>query len=194
MKSFKSFIVEAKKDGVVFTFGRFNPMTIGHEKLINAVNKIARKNKFEPRIYPSRTHDNKRNPIPPKEKTAFLKKMFKQSKIVGSPDIKNPFDVVMALDREGFTRVIMVVGSDRVSEFKSRLGPFIEKETKITDFSVASAGDRDPDVGGVEGASGTKQREFVKMNDFESFKKGLPRGTSPRLAHDVFTIIKKNLK
>ena len=76
MKTFK----EARGDTAVFTFGRFNPPTTGHEKLIDA---LAREQK-EPRrsmyVYPSHSQNPKKDPLPHNKKVAYMKKMFPKYK------------------------------------------------------------------------------------------------------------------
>ena len=61
---------------VVFSFGRLNPPTIGHEKLANAVKLAAQKLGGEPRMYLSHTQDKKKNPLPYELKLKYAQAAF----------------------------------------------------------------------------------------------------------------------
>lgn len=180
-KSFSTFLTEETKE-VVFTFGRFNPPTSGHEKLINKVVSLAKGNNY--RIYASQSNDPKKNPLDYETKIKFMRKMFPKHgrNIILDKNVKNALDILTQLYDQGFTRVTMVVGSDRVNEFdaltnkyngvKARHG-FYNFENGI---KIVSAGERDPDAEDVSGMSASKMRAAAADNDFASFAKGLPSG------------------
>ena len=139
-----------KSKKIVFTFGRFNPPTTGHYLLASKVKKEANKLNAEYRIYASSTQDPKKNPLSSREKLRFMKKVLKGFNVVVDKSIYNPYKVLEQLNDEGYTDVTMVVGSDRVNEFKKMkryIGP--NKRYKFSNFNVISAGDRDPDAGDV---------------------------------------------
>ena len=119
MKSFSQ-IMEAT-GMVVFTFGRFNPPTTGHEKLIQKVASIAGSNPF--RIYPSQSQNQKKDPLPFALKIAYMRRMFPRyaKNIVADKNSRTAIEVAVKLYDEGFTDLVMVVGSDRVKEFSSLL-------------------------------------------------------------------------
>ena len=204
MKSYRKFITEKYvkrvaeyKDSLdletaVFTFGRMNPPTEGHSKLIKKVMTVAKKEGGTPMVFPSKTEDNKKNPLSYSTKVAVLTDVF--GDIINTDrSIKTPFDALTDLN-DSYGRVIFVVGSDRVSEFKRNMSKYIEKDLEnIKDFQVVSAGDRDPDAEGVAGMSGSKMREFVVKDQFSKFKKGLMTKNS-KLAKAVFKEIGKKLK
>ena len=48
----------------VFVFGRFNPPTIGHEKLLNALTATAQREGGKALVYTSSTQDAKKNHFP----------------------------------------------------------------------------------------------------------------------------------
>ena len=180
-KSFSTYLTEETKD-VVFTFGRFNPPTVGHEKLINKVASLAKGNNY--RIYASQSNDAKKNPLDYTTKIKIMRKMFTKHgrNIILDKNIKDALDVLSQLYDQGYNKVTMVVGSDRVNEFealtkkyngvKARHG-FYNFENGI---SVVSAGDRDPDSDDVSGMSASKMRIAAANNDFPTFTKGLPKG------------------
>ena len=117
IKSFSDFLTEANKE-VHFVFGRFNPPTIGHKKLFDHLKKVSRGGAY--RIYASRTVDNKNNPLLFKDKIKFLRKMFPKHarNVMSDKDVRSVFDIVVKLYDQGFHKVTMVVGSDRVKELE----------------------------------------------------------------------------
>ncbi len=176
-KSIRTFLNEETK-AIVVTFGRFQPPTIGHQKLVDAVVANARKERAEHRIYPSRSHDAKKNPLQPKDKVRFMKKMFRGANIVDDNDIRTPFHMLKQLSDEGYKNVILVVGGDRVNEFDRQIRPYInhsdpKKSYNFDNFEVRSAGERDPDAEGVEGMSASKMRAAAVDGDFDSFESGV---------------------
>ena len=129
IKSFKSY-TEAKGESVVFTFGRFNPPTVGHEKLIKKVISVSKGNNY--RIYVSQSSDPDRNPLQYKEKVQIMRKMFPKygRNIILNKKIINVFNILVDLYDQGFREVTMVVGSDRVPEFKKLMGQYNGKKAR----------------------------------------------------------------
>ena len=170
-------IHEARDKSIAFTFGRFNPPTIGHEKLIRKVLSTPGNVK---KIYLSRSQDSKKNPLSPDVKFRTMRDMFKYARpnleIVATNMI---LDLMTKLHKTGFTDITMVVGSDRVKEFEGILNKYNGESNRhgFYDFKsikVVSAGERDPDAEGTTGMSASKMRDAAAKNDKESFKKGLP--------------------
>ena len=153
---------------------------------------VAKKEGGTPAVYPSKTEDKKKNPLSFKTKVKVLKDVF--GNIINTDtSIKTPFDVLESLNGS-YEKVIFIVGSDRVSEFKRNMSKYVDSDLEdIKDFSVVSAGDRDPDAEGVSGMSGSKMREFVIKDKFSKFKEGLMTKNA-RLAKAVFKEIGKKLK
>jgi hypothetical protein len=181
LKTFSQFNEETTKT-LVFTFGRFNPPTIGHGKLLDKVASLSKNDTF--RIFVSQTQDSKKNPLSYEEKVKFLRKMFPKYArgIILDKSIRNALEVAASAHSEGFTRLVMVVGSDRISEFQKILSRYegikgAHGFYKFADgISVISAGDRDPDAEGVEGMSASKMRNAAASGDLKLFSKGLPSG------------------
>tara|TARA_B110000495_G_scaffold53092_1_gene44549 strand:+ start:1119 stop:1700 length:582 start_codon:yes stop_codon:yes gene_type:complete len=193
MKSYKVFMKEAKDKVAVFAFGRMNPPTLGHSKLIIKLMSVAKNSGGIPMVFPSKTEDKKKNPLSFKTKVRVLVDVF-GSIINTDTSIKTPFDVLDYLNKKKFSKVVFVVGSDRVKEFQTNMSKYVDSDLdNITDFSVVSAGDRDPDAEGVTGMSGSKMREFVVKDKFSKFKKGLMTNNLA-LAKAVFKEIGKKLK
>jgi 5'(3')-deoxyribonucleotidase len=178
-------LVEAEQS-IRFTFGRFNPPHIGHKKLLDAVGKGY--------IFPSHTHDSKKNPLMPKEKVGFMRSMFPQyaGNIVYKENATNIIDIMKLLQKNGHKNVTMVVGSDRVDSFDKLLKTYNGKEYRFDTITVESAGVRDPDADGVEGASASKVRQAATNNDFETFKSMIPGGNN--LAKAIFQATREGLK
>ena len=179
---------------VAFTFGRFNPPTTGHEKLIQKLASLG----GEIMVFPSHSQDPKKNPLPHPRKIAYMKKMFpRYSKSIMTSKARNVFEISTDLYNKGYTDITMVVGSDRVKEFDALLKKYngVKGTHGFYDFdsiSVVSAGERDPDAEGVEGMSASKMRAAAVANDFDSFEMGLPRGF--RDGKKLFDDIRKAMK
>jgi len=162
---------EAKSNTVAFTWGRFSPPTIGHEKLVNKVVSIAKQNNATPMIFTSHTQDSKKNPLSYDKKIAFLKKAF--GSIPQKTNAKTIIAVLQELEKK-FSNVILIVGEDRIPEFTSLLNKYNGKDFNFDSVKVVSAGTRDPDAEGVEGMSASKMRAAAEKDDFVMFKSGLP--------------------
>ena len=174
----ENFTTEQREgNSVAFTFGRFNPPTIGHEKLIN---KVAQQPTDKYFIYLSRSQDKNKNPLTPRDKLDVMKKMFPRHarNIVVNPT-NMVLDLATDLYNKGFTRLIMVAGSDRVREFEGILKRYNDKRNRhgyynFDKIDVVSAGERDPDAEGATGMSASKMRAAAEKGDVTSFKLGLP--------------------
>jgi len=170
---------EAKGKSIAFAFGRFNPPTIGHEKLINKVKSLPTN---DYKIFLSRSNDPKKNPLSPRDKLDIMKKMFpSHARNIEINQTNMVLDIATMLYKKGYTDVTMVAGSDRVREFKTILKKYnrVSSRHGMYDFDnirVVSAGERDPDAEGATGMSASKMRAAAAKGDLSSFKKGLPRG------------------
>jgi hypothetical protein len=168
---------EAAEEGghIAFTFGRFNPPTVGHEKLLDAVASVP--DVAEYRIYPSRVSDGKKNPLEPGYKVGVMKKAYPKhaEQIVNSGNTKNIFDVMQGFAKDGYSEVTLVVGDDRVQEFQGLLEKYNGNLYEFATINVVSAGARDPDAEGVEGMSASKLRAAAAEGDFKTFRSGIPK-------------------
>ena len=180
---------------ITITFGRFNPPTVGHEKLLQAASKIAAGGDLK--IYPSRTHEPKKNPLSPGSKIEFMKKMFPdhEENIVDNPKMKSIFDVLKSVNNAGYGSINIVVGADRQAEFESLAQKYNGEEGfyNFEQIRVVSAGTRDPDAEGVEGMSASLLRKAVMDGDGETFNKGMPKGLSSPDIQALFNSVKSGL-
>ncbi len=192
--SLKSEAVRRRKS-IAFTFGRFNPPTSGHEKLIKKVASV-RADTFK--IFLSRSNDPKKNPLSPRTKLTHMKFMFpKYSRNIEINNTNMILDIASRLYRQGYTEIFMVVGSDRVREFETILNKYNDVRSRhghynFDNINVLSAGERDPDSEGVAGMSASKMRDAASKDDLQTFKKGLPTGY--RNATDLFKDVRKGMR
>ena len=197
INSFKSFLIEEDKT-VFFTFGRMNPPTSGHEKLMNELSKKSGKNPY--RVYLSQSTDNKKNPLDYNYKVKTVRKFFPKHarSVMLDKKVKNVFDAVTKLYDEGYKNVNMIVGSDRINEFKKLLEKYNGVKGrhglyKFNKINVISAGDRDPDADDVSGMSASKMRKLAGDGDFTQFSQGLPKSVSNNEAKKVYNEVRKGM-
>ena len=188
--------VKKRGRGIVVTFGRFQPPTSGHEKVVDKVLSVAKRMGFESRIYTSPSQNNVKNPLRYKDKVRFLRAMFPKATVHEDAKIINPFYMMKQLSDQGYRNVVLIVGGDRIADMKREISKYIKHEDKkksfeFDNFEVISSGKRDPDAEGTTGMSGTKMRAAVQDDDFDLFSQGLPKATTKRLAKSLFDAIRK---
>ena len=185
---------QAEGDTVTVAFGRFNPPTIGHEKLMKAADKVALGGPLK--IYPSRTQDSKKNPLDPDMKISFMKKMFPdfEENIINDGEMKSIFNVLIAASEEGYKNVNIVVGADRQAEFENLATKYNGELYNFDDIRVVSAGIRDADAEGVEGMSASKMRKAVVDGNFKAFKTGTPKSIKDDDVQSIFNAVRSGMK
>lgn len=199
-KGFKEFLktkLNENRNSAVFTFGRFNPPTTGHLKLIEKLASVNSSNYF---VFVSQSQDPEKNPLEYKEKIKFMRQMFSRHgrNIIENKNIKNVFDIAVFLYDRGEKNITMVVGSDRVKEFETLLNKYNGQKARhgFYDFetiNVVSAGDRDPDADDVVGMSASKMRAAAKENNFQEFLKGIPGNVSLDISRNIFDILRQRM-
>jgi len=159
---------------LVFTWGRFNPPTIGHKKLLDNTARIARFWGADYFIYPSQTCKKPKDPLEFKVKVEWMRKMFPEhaSHIVYDTEI-NTFIKLLQKYQGEYEEVVWVAGSDRVPTFQKILLDYNGKDFTYRKAKCLSAGTRDPDADGAAGMSASKMRDAAKKLDTETFKKGI---------------------
>ena len=188
MKSFTAFITEAISSQTVakpnpsddeadmtVAFGRFNPPTTGHERLMNKVKQVAGKGNYE--IYPSRSNDPAKNPLDPDTKIGYMQQMFPQhaKHIMNNAKTRTIFDALKGANERGAKSVNIVVGQDRQKEFENLANKYNNNLYKFDRIKVISAGDRDPDGDGISAMSASKLRKAAADDDFDTFRSGIPQ-------------------
>jgi len=182
---------EAPDKTVVLGWGRMNPITVGHEKLVNKIKEVARANSATPLIYITHSQDAKKNPLDYDTKVSLAKKAF-GNKVIQKSKSKTIMQVMGEL-QAGYSKVILVVGSDRVTEFDRLLKRYNGKDYTFDNIEVVTAGERDPDAEGVEGMSASKMRAAAASGKFDQFKSGLPRKLK-RDAQDIYDLVRGGMK
>jgi len=187
---------ESKTDRgeITLVFGRFNPPTIGHQKLLDKAKKAAGKGTL--RIYPSRSQDAKKNPLDTDTKYDVMQKMFPShaDSMINDPESKTIFDVLKKAYGDGYSNVNIVVGGDRVKEFDKLATEYNGKLYNFNSVKTISAGNRDADAEGIEGMSASKMRKAAAENDFETFSKGVPKSLDDKTVKQLFNTVKKQMK
>jgi hypothetical protein len=175
-----------------------NPPTAGHEKLLDFLKAKAGNNPF--RIYLTQSEDQNKNPIPFIQKIKFARKGFPQyaRQIMMDKKLKTIFDAMTAFYNEGFKRVVIIAGSDRVREYEITLNKYNGKKAKhgfynFERISVMNAGKRDPESKGVEGVSGTKLRGYAEDGDFTKFAQYMPKRLSNADSKAVYNAVRKGI-
>ena len=179
---------------VTLVFGRFNPPTVGHKKVLDKAAALP----GDMKVYPSRSYDPKKNPLDPDTKVDLMRKMYPDhaDSIYNDEDVKTIFDALKTADEEGYSNVNIVVGSDRVSEFDTLAQKYNGGEDGLYDFDeiqTISAGDRDSEAEGVAGVSASKMRKAVMDNDFATFKDGMPKDMSDKDIKSAFELVKSRM-
>ena len=171
------FLREDDRATAVFAFGRFNPPTIGHQKLIETVLSTAEKANGKAYLFLSHKQNNKTDPLDFKTKQSYIQQFY-PNLAVGDAGANTIIKALQVIQAQGRTRLIMVAGSDRVEEFKKLLNQYNGKPDKqgndlykFDSIDVVNAGQRDPDAEGVSGASASKARELANKGQEHEFTK-----------------------
>ena len=186
---------EYSKGTMALAFGRFNPPTIGHEKLLR---KVAQTPGDFKHVYLSKSQDSQKNPLTVTQKIQYMRSMFPQHRsMFRIPKSNMILDIATEIYNDGYTNINFVAGSDRVQEFKTILNRYNNVKSRhgfynFKNIKVISAGERDPDAEGATGMSASKMRKAVAQGDMKSFEKGLPRGF--RGEKDLFRDVAKGMR
>lgn len=178
--------VPKTKGTLTIAFGRFNPPTTGHEKLLNKVAASADDGDYI--IVPSRSEDKKKNPLGIDRKAALMRQMYPDhaERIVNDAGNKTIFDVLRKAHNDGYANVRVVGGGDRVKEYEKLVNKYNGSTYQFDNIEVVNAGNRDADADGDEGMSASKMRKAAKDNDFRAFLKGMPKSMDNETAAAVF--------
>jgi cytidyltransferase-like protein len=203
MKSFLQ-LVEAKAENdkhVVMAFGRMNPPTTGHMKLVDKVHEVADKNKAKHVVVVSHSQDSKKNPLSAEQKVKHLKRYSPKTNFeAASKEHPTIMHHAAKLHKAGYTHLHVIAGSDRVKEYHDTLNRYNGQPDKkghvpyhFKKITVHSAGHRDPDAEGTEGMSASKMREHAKNKDFHSFRQGIPSHVSDTHAKELMHDVRKGM-
>ena len=182
--------VEKTKGTLTIAFGRFNPPTTGHEKLLDTVASSSDDGDYI--IVPSRSQDKKKNPLDADTKVSIMRQMYPShsEKIVNDPANRTIFDVLKKAHMDGYAGVRIIGGGDRVKEFEKLSGDYNGKLYAFDNVEVRSAGDRDPDSDDVSGMSASKQRLAAAEGDFKTFRQGVPKSMNDKRARELYNTLR----
>lgn len=197
IKNFSQYLIEEERE-VFFTFGRMNPPTIGHGKVMDALSTKSGKSDYK--VFVSQSQDPKKNPLSYSDKIKHTRKMFPKHarNIIADKSVKTAINAMVALYDQGYKKVTMVVGEDRITEFDVLLNKYNGTKGRhgfynFKNINIVSAGKRDPDASGVEGMSASKQRENAAKNDFVTFAQGVPKSMSDKDTRRLFNDVRKGM-
>ena len=178
---------------IVFAFGRFNPPTIGHAKLMNTVKQVARGQGANHQVFASASSDPRKNPLDQSTKVKFMKKMFKGANIKSAGGNQRTFMEILKTYDKMYGKVVMIAGSDRINEFQKLADKYNGKDYNFKSIEVKSAGDRDPDADGATGMSASKMRDAAKNDDLKSFTMGVKGLLSDKDIKDLYNSTRKGM-
>ena len=178
---------------MIFAFGRFNPPTTGHAKLMREVILQARKYNANHVVYASASQDSRKNPLDVNTKVAFMKKMFPRNNIKAAGGTQRTFMEILKFFDRMYGEVYMIAGSDRISEFQKLADKYNGKDYNYKSIKVVSSGERDPDAEGITGMSASKMRDMAKNDDYRSFKTGVV-GLSDSDTKKLFAAVRKGME
>ena len=186
------FLKEDDRATAVFAFGRFNPPTIGHQKLIEKVQSMARQVNGKGFIFLTHTQNNKKDPLSFQEKLAYITNQINDPNLqIGSADVRTLIQALQKIQAQGRTRVIMIAGDDRVMEFQQFLNQYNGNPDKagnipykFDDVQVVSAGQRDPDADDIAGVSASKARDWALKGQEHEFSKIVMGGDAGKVLYD----------
>ena len=185
------FLNEDDRSTAVFAFGRFNPPTIGHQKLLDKVVSMTKQVNGKGYLFLSQKQNNKTDPLTFKEKQDYLK-IFYPGLVIGDAGVKTIIQALQKIQAEGRTRIVMIAGSDRVMEFQKLLNQYNGKPDKagnelykFDSIDVVSAGERDPDQEGAAGASASKARELANKGQEHEFSKIIMGGDNGKKLYNI---------
>ena len=197
IKNFSQYLVEEERE-VFFTFGRMNPPTVGHGKVMDSLSIKSGKSDYK--VFVSQSQDPKKNPLSYSDKIKHTRKMFPKHarNIIADKSVKTAINAMVALYDQGYKTVTMVVGEDRITEFDVLLKKYNGTKGRhgfynFKNINIVSAGKRDPDASGVEGMSASKQRENAAKNDFVTFAQGVPKSMSDKDTRRLFNDVRKGM-
>ena len=178
---------------IVFAFGRFNPPTIGHAKLMNTVKQVARRERANHQVFASASSDPRKNPLDQSSKIKFMKKMFKGTNIKAAGGNQRTFMEILKTYDRLYGKVIMIAGSDRINEFQKLADKYNGKDYNFKSVKIESAGERDPDADGATGMSASKMRDAAKNDDLKSFTLGVKGLLSDKDIKDLYNSVRKGM-
>jgi len=177
-------IVEAPDKTAVFAFGRMNPITIGHQKIIDTI----KQQNGDPFLFLTHTQNNQKDPLNFAQKKMYATNFF-QGVTVGDDNVRTIIDAMKKLESMGYNKIIYVAGSDRIQSFNDLLNKYNGTDYNFDSIDIVSAGERDPEVDGARGMSASKMRDFAARGDLQTFINNVPG--EKKLATKMYMDVRK---
>ena len=186
-------------DSITIGFGRFNPPTIGHQKLIEHIAKVAKEGNSDYNIFGSHSQDPKKNPLSSGAKTSYMKEMFPDhaDNVIYDQGVKSVLDALEGAHKRGYKVANVVVGSDRLEEFEKIANKYNGegKKYNFQAINLISAGDRDESAGDeVSAMSASKLRKAATDGDFSTFARGIPNTLSARRKKELYDELRASME
>lgn len=168
----------------VFAYARMNPPTEGHRRIVERLRSEAKATGGVARLYLSKTHDRKRNPLDPEQKLAYAQKLFPEVEVRLAPTI---FAAANELADEGCDEATVIVGEDRLARFSKELPAYVGTDSLgLKQVEVRAVSRTDEDV------SATRAREAAKNGDFASFRAMTPTDDES-LARELYEAVRNGM-
>lgn len=204
MKSFRQFLKEAtKQDGThhVLAFGRMNPITNGHEALVNKLHSVAKEHNAGHTLVVSHSQDAKKNPLNSAQKVKHAKRAFPGTNVTASSkDKPTILHHASELHSKGVQHLHVIAGSDRKEELHNLLHKYNGHPSKeghpgynFKSITVHSAGERDPDAEGTTGISASKMRAHAAAGNKKAFHAGAPSKMSAAHKDEMFHDVRRGM-
>ena len=212
MLSFKSFVAileelggKEKTDGSVslkshvMAFGRMNPITHGHQAVVNKVHEVAKKYKAGHVVIVSHSQDAKKNPLTAAQKVKHAKNAFPGTNVTAaSKEYPTILHHAAQAHSTGAQHLHVIAGSDRHEEMHKLLHkynnvPSAHGHYNFKSITVHSSGERDPDAEGTSGISASKMREHAAAGDKKSFHAGAPTGMTAKHKDAMYNDVRKGM-
>lgn len=194
MKLRELFEAPSKEKHITFCFGRMNPPTIGHEKLLDTCASVG----GDYKIFVSQTQDKKKNPLDYSTKISFIRKMFPEhaANVVEDPNLNTIGKVASYLYDQGYTHATIVGGSDRIEDLYKLLEAYNGVEGKAHGYykfetlDAKSSGDREDGAEGVAGISASGARAAAANGDIKAFGEATGAG---KFVKELYDAVRKGM-
>lgn len=174
---------------IVVGFGRMNPPTIGHQKMVDRMHSIAKKVGGTAELHLSHSMDSKKNPLGYEKKHELAHAAF--GDIVKKSNNKSVFDTLKDANTRG-DHLHMVGGQDRADEYKKIINKYNGSEHfNFKSVTFHNAGRRHEGAG-VEGMSASKMRAAAASRDHQTFHSGLPEKIKHR-SHEIMSHLRSGM-
>lgn len=187
--------ISKTKGTLTIAFGRFNPPTFGHSQLLDSAAMTALQNGEEYIIIPSRTQDSKKNPLDPDTKISFMRSLYPDhsERIINDSNIVSIFDALKKAHNDGYSKVKIIAGPDRVKEFEKLSNSYNGQLYQFDNIEIVPSGNFDPDGKNTDQLSASRLRLAAAEGDFPTFRSGLPKGTKTKKALDLFNLVRRGM-